>query len=224
MSELDDQSFQARVNDWVVTYFGAAAATDRPVRNFRHLEEALELVQACGCSREDAHALVDYVFDRPSGEPVQEVGGVLTTLAALCSAQGIDMNAAGETELARVWTKIDKIRANEAAKIGAGPLPGPSEPLVFAAPAPSHSPGSRCRLTVQRGFITRMMRETEWVITAVELPGGWTCMDGDAIPHCRLLDDGKAVEHYGHEVLPGERIFLDTEQYDYLLKLDTVTS
>ena len=46
--------------------------------------------------------LVDYVWSRPIGEPEQEVGGVMVTLAAYCLAADLDMHAAGETELARI--------------------------------------------------------------------------------------------------------------------------
>ena len=38
----------------------------------RFLEEALELVQACGATASEAHQLVDYVYGRPVGEPAQE--------------------------------------------------------------------------------------------------------------------------------------------------------
>lgn len=47
----------------------------------------------------------------------------MVTLAALCLASGPDMHEAGETELARVWTKIEAIRAKQAAKPKHSPLP-----------------------------------------------------------------------------------------------------
>lgn len=103
--------------------FGAMIAGDREERNHRFLEEALELVQACGCTASEAHQLVDYTYGRPTGEPPQEVGGVMVTLAALCLANGLDMHAAGEAELARVWTKVEQIRAKQAAKPKHSPLP-----------------------------------------------------------------------------------------------------
>lgn len=109
-------SFQARVQPWMLACFGAQIAANRNERNYRFLEEALELVQVCGCTHEEAHQLVDYVFGRPAGEVRQEVGGVMVTLAALCLAHGIDMHAAAETELERIWTKVEQIRAKQAAK------------------------------------------------------------------------------------------------------------
>lgn len=116
--------FQARVQPWLMQCFGEMIAGDREERNHRFLEEALELVQALGATAAEAHQLVDYVFGRAVGEPAQEVGGVMVTLAALCLANGLDMHRLAETELARIWTKVDAIRAKQASKPQFGPLPG----------------------------------------------------------------------------------------------------
>lgn len=116
-------TFQQRVRPWMMACFGEAISNDLQERNHRFLEEALELVQSTGCTQSEAHQLVDYVFGRPVGEPAQEVGGVMVTLAALCLAAKMDMHAAGETELARIWTKVDQIRAKRAAKPKHSPLP-----------------------------------------------------------------------------------------------------
>lgn len=114
---------QERVKPWMAACFGPAISTDKQERNHRFLEEALELVQACGATQSEAHQLVDYVYGRPVGEPKQEVGGVMITLAALCLAQQMDMHDAGEVELARIWTKVEQIRAKQAAKPKHSPLP-----------------------------------------------------------------------------------------------------
>lgn len=127
--ERQGAPFQSRVLPWLVVCFGAEIAGDRTERNHRFLEEALELVQSTGCTRSEAHQLVDYVFDRPVGAPAQEVGGVMVTLAALCCAHDIDMHEAGETELARIWTKVEAIRAKQAAKPKNSPLPMHTEPV-----------------------------------------------------------------------------------------------
>lgn len=117
------EQFQPRVGEWMRACFGPEISADRQERNHRFIEEALELVQACGCTASEAHQLVDYVYGRDQGDINQEVGGVMVTLAALCLAHGFDMHSAGETELARVWTKIDKMRAKQAAKPKHSPLP-----------------------------------------------------------------------------------------------------
>lgn len=115
--------YQEDVRKWMLACFGEAISADKIERNHRFIEEALELVQAAGCTASEAHQLVDYVFNRPVGDPFQEVGGVMVTLAALCSAQAIDMEDAAENELARVWTKVEQIRAKRAAKPKHSPLP-----------------------------------------------------------------------------------------------------
>ncbi len=115
--------FQARVQPWMLECFGQEIASDSKERNHRFLEESLELVQACGCAQSEAHQLVDYVYGRDVGEKHQEVGGVMVTLAALCLAQHLDMHDCGEMELARIWTKVEQIRAKQAAKPKHSPLP-----------------------------------------------------------------------------------------------------
>jgi hypothetical protein len=128
-------TFQQRVQPWLLECFGAEIAADRVERNHRFLEESLELVQALGCTPSEAHQLVDYVFGRPVGDPPQEVGGVMVTLAALCLASGLDMHDAGEVELARISAPelVAKIRAKQAAKPKHSPLP--EAPSAQAAPA-----------------------------------------------------------------------------------------
>lgn len=116
-------TLQTQVRKWTNAAFGKEVSNDRDERNHRFLEEALELVQAQGCTRIDAHTLVDYVFERPAGEPRQEVGGVMLTLAALCNASDLDMSAAAQDEMRRVWDKIETIRAKQAAKPKNSPLP-----------------------------------------------------------------------------------------------------
>lgn len=122
-------AFQDRVQPWLIECFGPTIAGDREERNHRFLEEGLELVQSLDCTREAAHALVDYVFDRPVGEPKQETGGVMVTLAALCLANDIDLHQAAEVELYRISAPetVLKIRAKQAAKPKHSPLPqGPT--------------------------------------------------------------------------------------------------
>lgn len=119
----DITSYQQRVEQWLEACFPPNVRTNRQERTHRFLEEALELAQANGCSRADAVALVDYVYGRPTGQPEQEVGGVLVTLASLCSAFNINMDEAGIRELDRNWGRIEAIRAKQKAKPHGSPLP-----------------------------------------------------------------------------------------------------
>ncbi len=120
------EPFQIRVARWMQECFGPEISADKVERNHRFLEEALELVQALGCTKEEASQLVDYVYGRAVGDPPQEVGGVMVTLAALCLASGMDMDAAAETELARILQPevVTKIREKQKHKPAFSPLPG----------------------------------------------------------------------------------------------------
>jgi hypothetical protein len=64
-----------------------------------------------------------FAFNRPIGEPVQELSGTMVTLVALATANGLNMDTVAETELDRAWKIIDKIRAIAAAKPKFSPLP-----------------------------------------------------------------------------------------------------
>lgn len=123
---VKEQLYQDRVVRWIRTCFNEEIAKDKNERNHRFLEEALELVQSTGCTAEGAHKLVDYVFGRPVGDPDQEVGGTLNTLASLCYANDIDMMAAAEREMDRVERPeiMEKIRAKQKTKPPSSPLPG----------------------------------------------------------------------------------------------------
>ena len=118
--------FQQNVAKWAIMAFGSEIACDKRERCDRFIEEALELVQAVGYDRERAHALVDYVFDRPVGEVHQEAGGVMVTLAALAIVLEVDLFADGSVELARINTPevMAKIREKQRTKPTGSALPG----------------------------------------------------------------------------------------------------
>lgn len=125
MLSKQNTSYQARVHAWMLACFTPEITADVVERNDRFTEEALELVQANGYTAERAHALVDYVFNRPVGEPDQEVGGVMVTLAALCNAAQLDMMAAALREIERIEDPgiMAKIKAKQAAKPTGSALP-----------------------------------------------------------------------------------------------------
>lgn len=82
---------QAQVVAWAKAAFIEAQATSLPQRGLRLLEEAIEAFQAAGGDREQAHKLIDYVFDRPPGRLGQELGGVGVTLVdQLVAREGLD--------------------------------------------------------------------------------------------------------------------------------------
>jgi hypothetical protein len=122
-------SFQTRVSDWMAQAFVPSLYGNMTERGDRLLEEVLELLQATGYDLSRVATLADYVYDRPAGEPAQEVGGVMVTLAGFCWVAGLAMHANGETELARINQPevMAKIRAKQEAKNALHfdtPLPG----------------------------------------------------------------------------------------------------
>lgn len=116
-------NYQARVREWAEKCFGKEIADDTTERNHRFLEEALELVQACGITKSECLQLIDYVYSRPAGDKEQEVGGVMSTLATLCAAHRMNLEECAERELIKVYEKIDKIREKRANKPKHSPLP-----------------------------------------------------------------------------------------------------
>ena len=121
-------TLQARVQPWMMECFGPTISAARVERGDRLLEEVFELLQSGGYDFSRIASLAAYVWGRPPGEPSQEVGGVMVTLAAYCLAHGLDMHEAGEVELARILQPgiVEKIRAKQAAKardIPFSPLP-----------------------------------------------------------------------------------------------------
>ena len=109
-------NFQTKVNIWIEKCFGKEIGLDQVERKYRFFEEATELVQATGFTREQAHKMVDYVYNRPVGELPQEIGGVMNCVAALCTAYDLNMEELAETELNRCWAKLDLIREKQKTK------------------------------------------------------------------------------------------------------------
>jgi len=129
------QGFQGDVAEWMAKCFLASLYSDMTERGDRLLEEVLELLQAHGYHSARVPTLVNYVFGRPVGEPAQEVGGVMVTLAAYCSVAGLSMQADGQAELDRINQPevMARIRAKQEAKNALHfdtPLPGSAAQLA----------------------------------------------------------------------------------------------
>lgn len=120
------EDLQRLTGKWCVDCFGETIAKDVVERNWRFLEEALELVQSLGGNAKDAHELVDYVFNREAGDPHQEVGGTMITLAALCHANTLSLHDAAWDEYERISTPemMERIRGKHATKPKNSSLPG----------------------------------------------------------------------------------------------------
>lgn len=91
--------------DWAARCFGEAHVKNFAIRSLRTLEESIELAQALNVSRELAHKAVDEVYNRPVGDPEQEMGGVLHTMNILCESWGVEPDEIAERELRRCLKK-----------------------------------------------------------------------------------------------------------------------
>ena len=110
-------TLQDRVGRWVEAALGTSVAMNPHLRNGAFIEEAMELVQSLGLTRNDCLQILDMVYSRPPGHPPQEVGGVMITLLALCNAHRFGANDLAEIELERCWWNIEKIRENQKRKV-----------------------------------------------------------------------------------------------------------
>ncbi|QDS15744.1 hypothetical protein [Xanthomonas arboricola] len=125
------ETFQAGVSKWMGECFLPSLYSNMTERGDRLLEEVLELLQSHGYDQTRVATLVDYVYGRPVGEPAQEVGGVMVTLAGYCWVAGLDMHAEGARELERITQPevMAKIRRKQEAK----------NALHFDTPLPGHA-------------------------------------------------------------------------------------
>lgn len=99
---------QREILAWAHRAFGGIEGHDpcTPAERARRFaEEAGELVQAVGLTRADWDRIGGYVFGRDVGEPLQEVGGVMLTLAALAEVLGVSVCDAEVAEFKRVLAK-----------------------------------------------------------------------------------------------------------------------
>lgn len=97
----------------------AESSADREGGSAQQTGEILMMYVTGGDSLEDTIAYLNEDLALPAVP-----NGVLVCLAALCTAASLKMDDAGEAELTRIWTKVEKIRAKHAAKPQFSPLPG----------------------------------------------------------------------------------------------------
>lgn len=105
------------VADWLVSTWNDSYLLNVRERGMRIAEEALELGQCCNMTREEAHALVDQVFDKPKeANPAKEIAGVFVCLQACTVALKVDLRDAYVEERDYRWANQEKIRGKHAAK------------------------------------------------------------------------------------------------------------
>ncbi len=187
------QTFQAGVAEWMGQCFLPSLYSNMTERGDRLLEEVLELLQAHGYDKARVPTLVDYVFGRPVGDPTQEVGGVMVTLAGYCWVAGLDMHAAGDAELARISQPdvMAKIRAKQEAK----------NALHFDTPLPGNAAAHLPAQAVDLGPVRAALDAAEGLAVVCASVDGYSLEEVAAsglamrkqFTDARALIDGKAV-------------------------------
>ena len=69
----------------------------------RVVEEAMELAQSVGCSMLDVDVISEHVFSRPVGNVGQEHAGVMVSLLASATANGLLLEDVTKVEIERIW-------------------------------------------------------------------------------------------------------------------------
>ncbi|AFU88036.1 hypothetical protein CcrColossus_gp166 [Caulobacter phage CcrColossus] len=110
---------QTNLADWLERCLGKKTLNSRKDRAIRVLEEAIELAQAAGISREKALEQLNHTYGRPKGRPYQEIAGVLNAALLTAEAYGYDGLTLGVEEWRRVENKMDLIREKNRSKVQA---------------------------------------------------------------------------------------------------------
>lgn len=90
-----------RVDTWIRTHL-PIQQLGRRQRAMRVFEEAAELLQSEGISLELALKQVQHVYNRPAGNSVQEVGGIVVCLLGWCNTANYHLQDITEAELERI--------------------------------------------------------------------------------------------------------------------------
>lgn len=114
--KLTGKSLQMRFSGIIGECIGHAAVLDKDERDARFLEEAFELMQARGRTKEEINKILDSVYAKPVGEMPQEIAGTLLTLYALGTAHNLDVQELGEQEYVRVLNNVEKVRSKQKTK------------------------------------------------------------------------------------------------------------
>lgn len=115
--------WQRLVDRWTELVFRERYSEFNPkTRVLRLLEEVMELAQAENVTVEEAEIIKKQVWGRPTGEPNQELGGVMVCAAGYAAAAGLDLSKAFWSEMERIMDPVimEKVRHRnlEGDKIG----------------------------------------------------------------------------------------------------------
>ena len=108
--------FQCGIADWITSCWDKNRLFHKRESNLRFAEEAIELMQAVGLSRDDVSSMQDYIYNRKKGDIDNEIGGVLVTLAGLATAHMINMEGVARDSLLSCWARSLHIRQKNETK------------------------------------------------------------------------------------------------------------
>lgn len=96
--------------EWGLRCFGKEHMSNKPMRALRLAEECIEYTQTTGLPKDQLHKVVDTVYSRPVGNPLQELGGVMVCAAVCIKNEGTLLGAttleyAFDMEVRRILAK-----------------------------------------------------------------------------------------------------------------------
>lgn len=114
-SDIEDdlglKEIESRVDIWLRDCVGHEVADNLEERNNRFCEEALELLQACGYTRQQIDAMADVVYSKsPSTDIAGACADVMVCLMPLARARQIDLTTALRETIKRNWANSNAIR------------------------------------------------------------------------------------------------------------------
>lgn len=112
----DSATLAQRTSQFLLDCWPDNPVIEPKVRVLRFLEEALELAQSMGITREKALEQVEYTFGREIGDPKQEFGGTVFTLTNVGVALGLDLVTEGYRAVDEAYDRIEKIREKSKSK------------------------------------------------------------------------------------------------------------
>lgn len=112
-------NYQNDIAARICTIFGAKWMHPQE-RGMRAYEEMTETIQCLKISREDAHKIVDSVYDRPVDEDIRkEIGGTFAMLLSICAS--LELNLADclkiDEDIVMQPAKQEKMRSRQHEKL-----------------------------------------------------------------------------------------------------------
>ena len=105
---------------WAVDTFGEVANSPTE-RALRLIEEAAEVVQTVGLTKEEAIRVIERVYSRPAGELGNELGGLVMTAECLAEVMKHDLYLQADAEYLRITSIPKEVwRRKHAEKVQAG--------------------------------------------------------------------------------------------------------